>query len=211
MLKATDLMGTCTGAIPYRGASAVITTRTGNICDTAGPNAFNTVWSMVADGEAGANKGYSQAGYFRFVNQPTAYFAEYSVQGGGFFSRTVRNDLGPVALGSNHRYWVQYVPECICFRNNVDATILQVTPFGPYGAWQQPFELQWFGETIHEASNIPGTNGTRTPLYALEVQWESDNQFKQQVPPDLTSVISSARYRQTPFDYANRSFQIWTG
>lgn len=94
---------------------------------------------------------------------------------------------------------------------NVDVTILQVTPFGPYGSWQYPFETQWFGETAHAESNIPGSNGTRTPIYGIEVQWESDNQFKQEVPPNLESIRSLTRYRQTPFNYANRSFEIWTG
>jgi len=202
----------------YEGASADLINNTAPICDTGtqDPNFnFNYVWVMIHQNNAapgGSAHGYAQMGFYRGYAQPCGYFTnEYSQDGNDTYHRYIetRLCLDPYTI---NQYWVQFVPTDNYgnggIRMNVDVTIMGITPFSPYNAWNPatygPFFTEFNGETKYLGSDIPDTNYQR-----IEVQQEAGDAFTSTLPSLYDGCPWPNRYQKSTI--ANNFFAISTG
>lgn len=208
----------------YLGTSAIITVRSGPLCDvradgtgfpTGAVDNFNTGWSMLysprrSDGTA--QDLHAQVGYFRYYNQRTYHFTEFTVPNQSGLARYLYPVAGP-NLGASHRYFVQYSPSRGCLEMNADLTSTSCTsydpvnPVGGAAAWQRPFSNAWTGESLWYGSDVPGTP-TATARYSDMLVYDSSYTWRTQIPNLVTAQPTFER--TGPVQPANRAFDSFT-
>lgn len=156
------------------GVSAMITSRTGGVCntDTNPLNNFTNAWSMVASSN-GLN--WVQSGYERGYGTAVRHFSQVMSQNPYQFS-TIYGSYFP--YNEDHRYWQQYDPATGRILSNVDTTNFLVTQFRPLNYWPTPFQSQFFGEVRYLQSDVVGTTALKAGFWNIQTQrydntWQS--------------------------------------
>lgn len=202
----------------YIGSSALITVRTGDVCDgNPDPNLdtgnYNVAWSMIASGNS---QGWAQSGYARSWGTAKYHFSQ---QFGGYASDPILDNYctscGALANGEIHKYWQQWDPVNKRWNSNVDNTIFGSTPSYFPSHWSRPYSPQFAGETAYLANNIPGSPTARTKFDQMSVQSFQDFQWGPQPCPDGQHDISvnsnTARWASAGVSCNSPTAQtIWT-
>jgi hypothetical protein len=195
------------------GASAVVSHRMGNICDSVHFGNTTSAWSMLAAG--GNVQAYAQIGVLRLWGQSSNwFFYEYRNAAGN----DVQQQLFPVQNGTN-RFWVQLVPPADGVPNwhlrmNIDATIEAYTPWDPFSAGgfnTAGSSPQWLGETHYRFTDIDG--GTYSPTRFESVASQARGAQGQEIwnsefGSTTTHINDDSRYGFA-YTYSD-AFNIWT-
>lgn len=112
-----------------------------------------------------------------------------------------------LADGETHRYWVQYSPSKDALELNIDTTNVGNTPFSPYVAWNTPFILEFFGESIYQGTDTPGYSGNAHLFTNMQAQGFDDIWYPNL--PSMTAIDDQSRfYLQNPI--GDRTFYGYT-
>lgn len=157
------------------------------------PSNFTNAWVMIA---GSTQTGYSQVGFERTYGFPLRWFSQES--GGGFVYTTYSNFNVGSEIGVQHTFRVLWIASCVCLRTYIDTTFWSQAPFNPFFAssgWgPRPWRPQFFEETGHTATDVPGQPAARTNFSALGAQRVSDHVVVQ-MPCTMTLLQNSSRWR----------------
>ncbi len=202
------------------GSSAWIATHTPAFCtgtDPSGSNDFITVWSMVTDNTA---SNYAQSGWTISPGQSTPQiFSEYTYTScpGGFCDVFGPNTTG----GQNFQYWQDF--DTCCNVRSIDMgysnTLLDFTRYDPTDSnngtnhWPGPWQHQYYGETLNNANDMPGTSANPTPF--TSVAYLTNINTSGAYPPGFTSITahsaSSAKSTWCVVATSGTAFNLYTG
>lgn len=142
------------------GSSANFTVRGTTKC-TGGTNTYETSWANVA--APNSNFSYAQVGYWNAPTGVLQAFAQDSYSdSGSCLAGCVATSVGTTSItnGSTYHFWVQFVPGCTCYKENVNTTTVQQSTFNPLLKWNLPFRPSFKDEVLYATDNQFGTSGT---------------------------------------------------
>jgi hypothetical protein len=190
------------------GASASITDAGGYVLctgDSSGSNNSSS-WTMVS---ANDGNGWAQSGtiYRWGYGSCVKHWAQQNAGGS-----TVNYYAGGCsAVGDTNSYWQQLVFTSGGWRvqSNMNSTIIAQSSFNPISSWALPFSVSFEGETIYEASNVPGTSSSKQNFTNMQVQLWSDNSWVSTC--NNTSLLGARESTRYDFDrpWCN-NVRMWT-
>lgn len=202
------------------GSSADIEFNNPDLCgsdDTGG--SASLVWAMVTAKSASypnnsdAN-GYAQVGYGQFGDNQNfiATFSQWTKKCKATLSCGSAAKVETVFDGTNPsgvwRYRVQYEGEGDNHLHmRAEGQELDETSFDPIGDWQVSWQNQFMGETLHVATDVPGTSADKTAFTVLKNQHTSNSSSWTDVD-SLTGISGPDRYKREIFGALD--FRIWT-
>jgi hypothetical protein len=198
------------GSSPFQleGASASITDAGGYVLctgDSSGSNNSSS-WTMVS---ANDGNGWAQSGtiYRWGYGSCVKHWAQQNAGGS-----TVNYYAGGCsAVGDTNSYWQQLVFTSGGWRvqSNMNSTIIAQSSFNPISSWALPFSVSFEGETIYEASNVPGTSSSKQNFTNMQVQLWSDNSWVSTC--NNTSLLGARESTRYDFDrpWCN-NVRMWT-
>jgi hypothetical protein len=175
----------------FEGARADLTTQYGAVCDThTTMGNFTNAYAMIAS-DLGVN-GYGQAGYIRWYNHCTVYFAQ-QFDGG----TDLQTNYGSSCLtdGNTHSYINRWNPDCHCLKSNVDSTTFLTSTWNPYDVWVFPFSPQFQGEARYLESDMPGNAANLTLYSSIQGQSSSDDSWQSYPCASLTKANDGSATR----------------
>lgn len=204
--------GEATG-ITQVGAKANITAQDPSLCDAAtGSPSTSSAWSMEVSGDGTY---LAQVGYIH-----TGSLFVYQNQSGYHYS--VFTEWTPLSGPDILQFWSPSPPPSSALyevsRNATDARInlwegttqLTHTSYDPALWWSTPWIPEFYGETHHCQSDIPGTTSNRVTFSNVEKKssagsWSQINDLLLH----KVNVCSNDRYNKQ-WDTQPNSFDIWT-
>ena len=144
----------------------------GNICgtDTVRVNGrsqnTSSAWDLINSGDY---SGFAQSGIV----------LQYGVGCWTYFAEQISASTGDnwvtgacVTQGTTHDVWQQtlIVGGDYHIRSNVDSYAMLTSNFNPFLAWSFPFGVQIYGETHHDASDVPGYTPQPTDFSSIAVE-----------------------------------------
>lgn len=192
----------------WEGTSATIVVRHGSVCDTdTSSNNTSSAWTMV---NAFNTAGWAQSGYIRWYGSSIYHFAQYRRNS----STAWVTKIGSTALtaGSSYKYWQQSIYNSSAgqwqIRDNVNSTVLLQTNFNTFSYWNEPFSVQWSGETDYAQSDVPGSSSATAKFSNMQVQRYSDDGWQSGLRALGAFTDTSSRYHRS--SVSSNSFSIWT-
>jgi hypothetical protein len=180
------------------GASANIQPFNPAIC---GSSSFGAAWSMET-GNA-ASDGYAQAGYGNFQGSYVVFSQWTVLYSGPYHTKYFAAPSGTA------QYWVSYNFSNGHLYMNKGVTTLDQTTFDPAVSWTGPWIPEFFGETKHCESDVPGVAGNRVAYTSVQKMardgtWSSISSLSLPSPN-----CTSSRYHRN-WSVQPTSFQIYT-
>lgn len=193
------------GNLQYEGVSANITVRNNALCtsDTNPGTNFAYTWVMTA--AHGGTAGYAQSGFYHGYGQSVKFAAEDNPNGTTVPPRRTYYPALPT-VGAKYSFKVVYVSSCACMEESVGGVVIQRSNFNPYSRWTQPFAQEWYSETTHPGSNVPGTSGAKTTFSSMNVADTIDG-FIGSGP---TTWKHNDQPRTNLSAVTNNSFSLWS-
>jgi hypothetical protein len=141
----------------YEGASANILYRGSANCATDYSNwNFKSGWTMIASGNG---LGWAQSGFIWRPGFPCWKHWAQQWRGNGY--PLVDKVDSCATLGALYHAWQQTVfvggIQQWAVKSNVNSTTLIQSNFDQFLAWASPFSAQYYGETGHANSDVPGS------------------------------------------------------
>lgn len=196
--------GKYTNSSTTYGARAVIETFYPGLC-TGGASTFSNAWSMIAPQ---ATTGWAQSGYVKdtIMSQTTVYYFAQWKKNTAATPNTLYTSPGP-ANGAVIEY-----KSVVNSNGYIDmyrgATLMATSTWKPADFWgAQPWSNQYFGETGHCETDVPGLDFN--PVSLTSVQYRSQVGGTWLTPVGLTGV----HHCGSTYQYATVSstaFNIWT-
>jgi len=169
-------------------------------------NAAANMWAQVGYGQFGGK--YSDAdgrGIGTFAQWTKACKATLSCEVG---VETRFNGVNPTGAWFYKAYW--WTPDQHIHMTVNDQDFGWETNYNPFGVWDTAWACQFFGETIHPQSDVPGTSTDRTNFQWLRY-------YDSNADPHFTSlsggpIISNSRYSTAIYSPSGGGVgvQVWT-
>lgn len=184
---------------PY-GVKGDVDIRQTNLCNGSDGSSASSAWVMI---HGGGGYDYAQVGYLRTGSHSQAHFTEWSRS----MSEWDRTWQGGVQNGTSPNYEVKYSDsdnDLKMFKNDVQ---LEHTPFNPLNVWGNPWNAQFFGETVDRGDDVPGTPATKVVFAELRTKHCKTCEYNN---PDHTNQVSQLDAYK--FDWVNfpTKMRIWT-
>lgn len=188
----------------HTGASSYVVVRNGALCrGVSGFGNFSNAWVMIA---GSGSRDWGQVGFELTSGQPLRWFAQFSSDEG---LSTWYSPFGVTnQIGTRHAFRVLYDPATSRLKATIDAYTVFRSGFDPKTDWGgQPWSPQFFAETGHRESDVPGRPTARTAYSAMGVQRLSDGKLVS-IPCILSAATDSSRWgRQSS---GCTAFSVWT-
>ena len=211
-----------TGIVTY-GAKADISLQDPALCDAAtGSPSTSSAWTMLVEdtpnyylaqtGYIHAGSNWTYAGSDGNGNPVTYQGYHYSV----FTEWTPTVGVGDVVQffaappPSNTNYQTGYSFNDHRINMWQGTTQLTHTNYDPSGVWQTPWEPQFYGETHHCESDVPGTSSAHVTFSHIEKK-SSDGTWSSITTSTFNRYTDCTDRYNTQWDTKPHSFDIWTG
>ncbi len=159
-------------------------------------------WAQVGYGRFGRNSGFAESGYLTF-----AQYARWCYDdGSGCAAGYPRTAFAPAPTGTV-LYTNAYRASTTYIHMVAGGELIARTDFTPIGLWKDAWQGQFFGETKHVESDVPGTRNSRVSFTGLMRQTDASGTWA--TVERLTMFTSHCRYRQSAAS-GTTDFEIWT-
>lgn len=193
----------------FIGSSSYIVVQDGALCTgLGGIGNFTNSWVMIAG--SGANYDWGQVGFERtsgYAPQTLRWFAQFADDG----RLSTRYSTGSVTnqIGVRHAFRVLWSAACNCLEARIDQFVWFRSNFNPKIRWNaQPWSPQFFAETGHLQTDVPGRSATRTQWSAMGAQRLDNGQLM-----GMPCILSGENQNPSRWGIAAAgctSFSVWT-
>lgn len=196
-----------------------------------GDKSGSTAWSMISGAWGGTNSdcsgpldpdGLAQVGYGRFGSDSPGddagfhVFSQWFVYNPNSVSGVRVHTKGGTKPNETDVYKVLYNATAGRLEMLVGGNLRARTDFDPAVYWLNPscgttiWSPQFYGETHHKASDVPGTDSDRVAFAALRKRDREGNwEYFDSGAPSWSGEDSGTRY-EFSWVTTNREFKIWT-
>lgn len=187
----------------FTGASSYIVVRDGRNCSNPYADDFTNAWVMIA---GPGLSDWGQVGFERTYGSTLRWFAQFSTAD---VLETWYSPFGVTSqIGTRHAFRVLYDPAARRLNANIDTTTVLRSGFDPRVEWgANNWTVQYFAETGHTATDVPGRSSTRTAYSAMGVQ-RRDTGGLMSTPCMLTGATDSSRWGRSASSCT--AFTVWT-
>ena len=191
-------------AYQHTGASSYIVVRDGALCrGVSGYGNFTNAWVMIT---GPGDRDWGQVGFERTHGQTLRWFAQFSA------ANTLNTWYSPNGvtsqIGIRHTFRVLYDSTRRDLAATIDTTTVYRSGFDPKATWGPTnWTPQFFAETGHRETDVPGRPATPTAYSGLGVQRPADGQLVS-MPCILSSATLSSRWGRAASSCT--AFTVWT-
>jgi hypothetical protein len=186
-----DLCGRSSVAVAW----SMVTARSAEVGGASG-------WAQVGYGRFGSNSGFAQSGYLTFAQYTRWCYNDGSGCAAGYpVTRFASPPTGTVLYSNAYRAATTYIHMV------AGGTLIARTDFTPIGLWEDAWQGQFFGETKHVESDVPGTRNSKVSF--SDLKRETDPSGTWAAITSVSMLSSHCRYRYA-VPGTTTDFDIWT-